>query len=210
MKAVKITKIIWKLDDLEPAERGKAKAVLPTSKGFLASDDFEVAEKVPGLLKKKFGYDIVNFSFTEVHISETIEALMKAFGPKEEKKPLYNTKGELSSYGSICYSNLIDAIARRKEMEAKGTPYEEIPKMLDKLMFSLEKITGMDWNDTTVEEFTKEIDNLIKGVAKKFIMSAEEKKLMRKEARKSLKDEMKKMDDEGDSEFDPDDEKYDE
>jgi len=202
MKAVKITKIIWKLDDLEPAERGKAKAALPTSKGFLASDDFEVAEKVPGLLKKKFGYDIMNFSFTEVHISENIDALMKAFGPKEEKKPLYNTKGELSNYGSICYNNLIDAIARRKEMEAKGTPDEEMPKMLDKLMFSLEKITGMDWNETTKDEFIKEIDNLIKGVAKKYIMSAEEKKLMHKEAKKSLKDEMKKMDDEGDSEFD--------
>lgn len=198
MKVVKITKIIWDLEGLDPAEKGKVKVSLPGSKGFIACDEFEVTEKVPGLLKKKYGYDIKNFSFTEVHISENIDALMKAFGPKEEKKPLYNTKGELSNYGSLCYSNLIDAIRQRKEMEEEGKSEEEMPKMLDKLMFSLEKITGMDWNETTADEFIKEIDHLIKKVAKKYIMSTEEKKIIRKEVKKSLKDKMKMMD-EGDS-----------
>ena len=183
MKAVKITKIIWDLDNIEPAERGKAKAALPTSKGFLASDDFEVSAKVPGLLKKKFGYDIMNFSFSEVHISESLDTLMKAFGPKEEKKPLYNTKGELTDYGMECYNNLVDAIAKRKNLEAKGTPDEEMPKMLDKLMFSIEKITGMDWNDSSEEEIKKEIDEMIQDKVEEYIKSSEIKKKIRKDAK---------------------------
>ena len=208
MKAVKISKIIWNLDGLDPAERGKAKAALPTGKGFLASDDFEVVEKVPNLLRKKFGYDIINFSYSEVHISETLEALLKAFTPKGEKPgKLFNTKGELSDFGLSCYNKLIDAINRRKELEAKGTPDEDMPKMLDKVMFSIEKITGMEWEGNTADEFKTEIDNILQDKIEEYIKSSEAKKTLRKEAKKALKDEMKAMDgDEGDSE----DEDYDE
>lgn len=212
MKAVKITKIIWKLDDLEPAERGKAKAALPTSKGFLASDDFEVSEKVPGILKKKYGYDIANFSYTEVHICENFDALLRFFGPKKkDDKPVrFFKEGKLTDEGMLAYNNLIAAVKERKKQEFRGTSDEDMPKILDKVMFSLEKITGLEWKETSEEDFIEEIDKMIKKELEKFIKSKEAIKIMRKEARKSLKDEMKKMDDEGDSEFDPDDEKYDE
>ncbi len=207
MKAVKISKIIWNLDHLNPADKGKAKAKLPTAKGFLASDDFEVVEKVPNLLKKKFGYDIINFSYTEVHISETLEALLKAFTPKGEKPgKLFNTKGELSDFGSDCYNKLIDSINRRKDLEAKGTPDEDMPKILDKVMFSIEKITGMDWEGTSADEFKAEIDSILQTKIEDYIKSNEVKKALRKEAKKSLKDEMKAMEDEGDSDSDIDEE----
>lgn len=203
MKAIKIKKIIWNLDNLAPAERGKAKASLPSGKGFLASDDFDVVEKVPNLLKKKFGYDIINFSYTEVHISETLEALLHAFAPKGDKPfKLLNSKGELSELGSECYNKLIDAINQRKELEAKGTPDEEMPKILDKVMFSLEKITGMEWEGNTAEEFKVEIDNILQDRMEEYLKSSEAKKALRKEVKKSLKDEMKAMEDEGDSDYD--------
>ena len=212
MKAVKISKIIWSLDSLKPAERGKAKAALPTGKGFIASDDFNVVDKVPNLLKKKFGYDIINFSYTEIHISESIESLLKAFAPKGEKpKKLFNTKGELSDFGTYCYNKLIDAINQRKELEAKGTPEDEMPKILDKVMFSLEKITGIDWDGNSAEEFKTEIDDILQDKIEEYLKSDEVKKALRKEAKKSIKDEMKKMDDDedDDDEDDDDDEEYD-
>ena len=90
-------------------------------------------------------------------------------------------------------------------MEFRGTSDEEMPKILDKLMFSLEKITGLDWKENSEDEIKKEIDDLIEDELKKFIKSKEAIKIMRKEARKSLKAEMKKMDDEGDSDFDEED-----
>ena len=93
-----------------------------------------------------------------------------------------------------CYNNLVDAIAKRKNLEAKGTPDEEMPKMLDKLMFSIEKITGMDWNDSSEEEIKKEIDEMIQDKVEEYIKSSEMKKKIRKDAKKSLKDEMKDID----------------
>jgi hypothetical protein len=207
MKAVKITKILWELDDLSPEEKGKVKASLPTSKGFLAGDEFEVTERVPGILKKKYGYDVANFSYTEVHICESLDALLRVFGPKKkDDTPIKLFKdGKMTEEGQLCYDNLIAAIKERKKMEFRGTSDEEMPKILDKLMFSLEKITGLDWKENSEDEIKKEIDDLIEDELKKFIKSKEAIKIMRKEARKSLKAEMKKMDDEGDSDFDEED-----
>ena len=113
--------------------------------------------------------------------------------------------GKMTEEGQLCYDNLIAAIKERKKMEFRGTSDEEMPKILDKLMFSLEKITGLDWKENSEDEIKKEIDDLIEDELKKFIKSKEAIKIMRKEARKSLKAEMKKMDDEGDSDFDEED-----
>ena len=66
MKAVKLSKIQWNLSDLSPEEREEVKKTLPTVKGFKAPDDFKVAEKVPVILKKKYG---IHFVITE-HCSE--------------------------------------------------------------------------------------------------------------------------------------------
>lgn len=207
MKAVKITKILWELDDLTPEEKGKVKVSLPTSKGFLAGDEFNVTEKVPGILKKKYGYDVANFSYTEVHICESLDSLLRVFGPKKkDDTPIKLFKdGKMTEEGQLCYDNLIAAIKERKKMEFRGTSDEEMPKILDKMMFSLEKITGLDWKENSEDEIKKEIDDLIEDELKKYIKSKETIKIMRKEARKSLKAEMKKMDDEGDSDFDEED-----
>ena len=43
-----------------------------------------MTEKVPGILKKKYGYDVANFSYTEVHICESLDALLRVFGPKKK------------------------------------------------------------------------------------------------------------------------------
>lgn len=206
MKAVKINKIIWNLNDLTPAERGKAKASLPTSKGFVADDDFNVPDKVPDLLEKKYGYPIINFSYTEIHIVDTFEKLLKIFKAKDEKRTrLFDTKGELSELGQECYDKLLDTISKRKEMEEAGTPDDEMPKLLDKVMLSLEKVTGMPWGDNSAEEYKEELDNILQDKIEEYLKSAEAKKLMRKEVKKSLKDEMKKMEEEDEDERDDDD-----
>ena len=220
MKAVKLHKIIWNLDDLDPAERGKAKASLPTSKGFMADDDFNVPDKVPHLLEKKYGHKIINFSYTEIHIVDTFEGLLKIFIPKDwdprKSKNFFNTKGELTELGEICYDKLLDAIDKRKEMEASGTPDDEMPKLLDKVMLSIEKVTGMPWSDNDANEYKEELESILQDRIEEYLKSAEAKKLMHKKVRKSLKDEIKKMDTEdGDEpedgdEFEDEDETEDE
>lgn len=202
MKAVKIYKILWNLDNISPAERGKAKASLPTSKGFMADDDFNVPERVPTLLQNKYGYNIITFSYSEIHIVDTFDKLLKIFIPKDwdskKSKNFFNTKGELTELGQVCYNQLLDTINKRKEMEAAGTPDDEMPKLLDKVMLSLEKITGMPWSDNDAEEYKEELDSILQDKIEEYIKSSEAKKLMRKEAKKSLKDEMKKMDEDDD------------
>jgi len=75
MKAVKLSKIQWNLSGLSPEEKEEALKKLPTVKGFKANDDFNVAEQVPVLLKKKYGYGIIDFTFTQVHIITDIKEL---------------------------------------------------------------------------------------------------------------------------------------
>ena len=121
MKAVKINKIIWDLNHLNPEERAKVKETLPTEKGFIAEDDFDVTEKVPNLLVKKFGYSIINFSYSEIRIAETFEELLNVFTSENGKpKKFFNAKGELTDLGNRCYGSLLASISRRKDLDAKG------------------------------------------------------------------------------------------
>ena len=152
MKAIKLYKINWNLDDLDPEERVKVKETLPTSKGFKADDNFDVVEKVPGLLKKKFGYGIKNYSYIEIPIYEDFEALLKTYTPRGEKpKKIYLKSGELSSFGEDVVNSLKGDVSKRFNLEGKGTADDEMSKQMDMIMLSLEKIFGIEWDEAENE-----------------------------------------------------------
>lgn len=152
MKAVKLYKINWNLDDLDPEERAKVQETLPTSKGFKADDDFDVVEKVPGLLKKKFGYGIKNYSYTEIPIYEDFETLLKTYTPRGEKpKKIYLKSGELSAFGEGVVDALKRDVSKRFTLEGKGTADDEMSKQMDMIMLSLEKIFGIEWDEAENE-----------------------------------------------------------
>ena len=153
MKAIKLYKINWNLDDLDSEERVKVKETLPTSKGFKADDNFDVVEKVPGLLKKKFGYGIKNYSYIEIPIYEDFEALLKTYTPRGEKpKKIYLKSGELSSFGEDVVNSLKEDISKRFNLEGKGTADDEMSKQMDMIMLSIEKIFGIEWDDAESED----------------------------------------------------------
>lgn len=173
MKAVKLYKINWNLDNLDPGERAKVQETLPTSKGFKADDNFDVVEKVPGLLKKKFGYDIKNYAYTEIPIYEDFETLLKTYTPRGEKpKKIYLKSGELSSFGEDAVNALKRDVSKRFALEGKGTADDEMSKQMDMIMLSLEKIFGIEWDEAESEDdifavIDKEINSHIKIKLKK-------------------------------------------
>lgn len=153
MKAVKLTKIQWNLNDLTDEEKKQVINTLPTEKGFTANDDFNVPERVPAILKKKYGHDIETFSFTECRIAETLDDLLRLCNPDDSRKELYTSKGELSAYGKKCRENLDFNIKWRMQLERKGTSPYAMPKILDEVMLGLEKISDMSWEKHTADEF---------------------------------------------------------
>lgn len=153
MKAVKLYKINWNLDNLTPEEREEAKKNLPISKGFKADDSFDVIEKVPGLLYKKFGYKVIDFAYTEIPIYEDFESLLKTYTPRGEKpKKIYLKSGELSSFGEDVVSKLKNDISKRIRLEGKGTSDDAMSVQMDMIMLSLEKIFGIKWEDAESED----------------------------------------------------------
>ena len=153
MKAVKLYKINWNLNNLTPEERKEAKKNLPISKGFKADDSFDVIEKVPGLLYKKFGYKVIDFAYTEIPIYEDFESLLKTYTPRGEKpKKIYLKSGELSSFGEDMVYKLKNDISKRFNLEGKGTADDEMSKQMDMIMLSLEKIFGIKWEDAESED----------------------------------------------------------
>jgi hypothetical protein len=173
MKAVKLYKINWNLDNLDPEERAKVQKTLPTSKGFKADDNFDVVEKVPGLLKKKFGYDIKNYAYTEIPIYEDFETLLKSYTPRGEKpKKIYLKSGELSSFGEEVVRKLKIDISKRFKLEGNGTADDAMSVQMDMIMLSLEKIFGIEWDEAESEDdifavIDKEINSHIKIKLKK-------------------------------------------
>ena len=173
MKAVKLYKINWNLDNLDPEERAKVQETLPTSKGFKADDNFDVVEKVPGLLKKKFGYGIKNYAYTEIPIYEDFETLLKTYTPRGEKpKKIYLKSGELSAFGEGVVDALKRDVSKRFALEGKGTADDEMSKQMDMIMLSLEKIFGIEWDEAENEDdifavIDKEINSHIKIKLKK-------------------------------------------
>lgn len=152
MKAVKINKIQWNLGNLTDEQKEQVMLKLPTQKGFVTEDNFNVTERVPYLLKKKFGYDIVDFSFVEIHIAETISELLKTCAPAGKEKNLFTDSGNLSAYGKMCKENLENAVKERIQLERKGTSAYAMPKRLDAVMLGIEKISGLSWDAHTPDE----------------------------------------------------------
>lgn len=167
MKAVKLYKIQWNLEGLSEEEKTKVIETLPTEKGFTTDDNFNVAERVPVLLKKKFGYDIINFAFTEIRIVETVEDLLKLCKPNQRKeKEIFNVmSGNISSYGKQCLSNLEWNIKWRLRLESEGTSEWSMPVILDEVMLGIEKVTGMDWSGHTVDELMDPVKKQIRGIS---------------------------------------------
>lgn len=153
MKAVKLYKINWNLDDLDPEERVKVKDTLPTSKGFKADDSFDVVEKVPGLLYKKFGYKVRDYAYNEIPIYEDFETLLKSYTPRGEKpKKIYLKSGELSDFGERVVNSLKMDISKRFKLEGNGKADDEMPVQMDMIMLSLEKIFGIEWEEAENED----------------------------------------------------------
>ena len=194
MKAIKLYNIKWDTKDV-PAEDVK-KLNLPEYKGFTVNDDeYDVVDNVPNLLKKKFGYDIIDFSFIEIPIIEDfINLLYFCAAQNEKSKNLFKVNGERSAVGRGGVDTLKYFIHNRIRLESKNTPAYEMPKNLDIIMLALERITGKTWEvGCTAEEWIKEVDKLVKKVV-------EEKSSYMKSRKKAIK--AKKEEDNGDSDFD--------
>jgi hypothetical protein len=172
MKAVKLYKIKWNLEGLTPEEKEEAKKNLPTSKGFKASDTFDVVEKVPDLLYKKFGHKIIDFAYTEIPIYEDFEELLRSYTPRGEKpKKIYLKSGELSSYGEDMVKLLKYAISKRFALEGKDVHSDEMPEKMDMVMLAIETIFGVNWEEedenSIFDLIDKEVDSHIKIKLKK-------------------------------------------
>lgn len=171
MKAVKLYKITWDLGDLSNDEKEKVIKNLPTVKGFTTQDDFDVVNKVPGLLKKKFGYDVASYSFVELRIVDNINDFLKLFMGKGVKpKKLYKKfhKGkiegkELSAFGEELWDAFEFNVKYRLDLENKGEAEENFPILLDEMMLGFEKITGLNWETLTFEEIVKAVKDILRG-----------------------------------------------
>ena len=154
MKAIKLYKIQWDLKNIPNEEREKVLETLPNAKGFTTQDDkFNVAERVPQLLKKKYGYNIINFAFAELRVVNTVEDLLLLCAPTNEKvKKLFKSNGSLSTYGETCFDNLESNIRERIQRESQGVEDWEMPNILDEVMIGIENVTGMTWEGHTVNE----------------------------------------------------------
>ena len=154
MKAIKLYKIQWDLKNIPNEEREKVLETLPNAKGFTTQDDkFNVAERVPQLLKKKYGYDIIDFAFAELRVVNTVEDLLLLCAPTNEKvKKLFKSNGSLSTYGETCFDNLESNIRDRIQRESQGVEDWEMPNILDEVMIGIENVTGMTWEGHTVNE----------------------------------------------------------
>ena len=193
MKAIKLYNIKWDTKDV-PAEDMK-KLNLPEYKGFIVNDDdYDVVEIVPNLLKKKFGYGIVDFSFIEIPIIEDfINLLYFCASKKDKSKNLFKANGDLSVIGIECVDELKHYIQKRVILEEKNTPTYEMPKELDVIMLALERITGKTWEvGCTLKEWEKEIDKLVEKVV-------DEKSSYMKSRKKAIK--AKKEEDNSDFDY---------
>ena len=154
MKAIKLYKIQWDLKGLTEEEREKVLETLPKAKGFTTQDDnFNVTERVPKILKKKYGYDIINFAFAELRVVDTVEDLLLLCAPTNEKvKKLFKNNGSLSTYGETCFDNLETNVRDRIQRESQGEEDWEMPVILDEVMIGIENVTGMTWEGHTANE----------------------------------------------------------
>lgn len=164
MKAVKIYKIQWKTNDPEVI------AKLPEHVGFTAVNDYNVAAKVPVVMKKKYGYDIDSFAFTEIPILETVEELLLKFNPEDKVKDLFKATGGLSTFGERCFKNLEWNVNRRLRREFDGDDPWNFPAEYDMIQLTWEKLTGEDWEGKSLEEIMKSLLKVIEEVSPRNIV----------------------------------------
>lgn len=163
-KAVKLFNITWDLSDVEPDEKAEIEAKLPKKKGFTVDSNFSVAAKVPVILKKKFGYDIVDFSFNEYRIVEDIEELLYlCLGSGENRQKLFNADGKLSAFGDELQRRLISDVKKRKKLEEDGKDEFNMPKHLDEIMLGISNIYGVDWDESDIADLLKPIHDDIES-----------------------------------------------
>ena len=176
MKAVKLSKIKWNLSGLTPEEKEEALKRLPTVKGFKAPDDFNVSEKVPIILKKKYGYSIIDFHYTQCHIIDNVKELfLLGFEGGVKPKKFFLKNGKLSEFGEEAKRLLGELIRRRLRLEQHGTDPAMMPKILDQLMISWETITGREWEDCkSYEEIMGIIFEELKGMYAENLKDADE------------------------------------
>ena len=177
MKAVKLSKIKWNLAGFDAEAKAEAMGKLPTVKGFKAPDDFNVAEKVPGLLKKKYGYDIVDFNYTQCHIIDNVKELfLLGFEGHVKPKKFFLKSGKLSEFGEEAKRLLGELIRRRLRLQQHGTDPSQMPKVLDQLMISWETITGRNWEDyDKYEDIMGIIFEELKGMYAENLKDADER-----------------------------------
>lgn len=159
MKAIKIYNINWNLSSVSKEVREDLLKGLPTVKGFFAPDNFNVIEQANAFLKKRYGFESNSFSFNEYRVATTLEELLMLCAPKGEKpKSLYTPTAHLSSYGTHCYEILKFNLMHLKEMNSNNVPEEKIPVICDECMIGVEKVLGLKWDETTLEEIESVID----------------------------------------------------
>ena len=184
MKAVKLYKIDWNLSGIEdPEDKKEIQAKLPTVKGFTAPNRFNVTENVPGLLKKKFGYSVNTFSFSEIFITETIEELIKTSAPKgTSPKDIFSpTSGKVTNYGHRCLEELEKNVHERKKMEFRGARPEDFPENLDALMLGVEYLFGIAWEDSTEDDILDLVAGKVKEYAKSDFLKKHKTKAKKEE-----------------------------
>lgn len=154
MKAIRATNIEWDCVDDS----------LPKFKGFIVKDNFDTPARVPEMLMKKYGHNVISLNFDEFHISDNMDELLKIGGRELKEKNLYKADGKLSSYGKKCRSGLEGLIAERLRMEFENMPEETMPNILNEVVLGYRNVTGKEWEKKSVKELMKCIDMKLKDM----------------------------------------------
>lgn len=152
MKAIRVTNIEWDCPDRS----------LPKFKGFVVKDSFNTASRVPDVLMKKYGYNVVSLNFEEFHIADNMDELLKIGGRDQKEKKLYKKDGKLSTYGKWCRSGVESLISKRLKAEFEKVPEEIMPNVLNEIVLGFENVTGKKWGKKSVRELMKCIDSKLK------------------------------------------------
>ena len=154
MKAIRATNIEWDCVDDS----------LPKFKGFIVKDNFDTPARVPEMLMKKYGHNVISLNFDEFHIADNMDELLKIGGRELKEKDLYKADGKLSSYGKKCRSGLEGLIAERLRMEFENMPEETMPNILNEVVLGYRNVTGKEWEKKSVKELMKCIDMKLKDM----------------------------------------------
>ena len=154
MKAIRATNIEWDCMD----------GSLPKFKGFIVKDSFDAPARVPEMLMKKYGHNVISLNFDEFHIADNMDELLKIGGRELKEKDLYKADRSLSSYGKKCRSGLEGLIAERLRMEFENIPEEKMPTVLNEIVLGYRNVTGKEWRKKSVKELMKCIDMKLKDM----------------------------------------------